>query len=359
LRKRILSSLLLFYIFLSSLLLATQANEWRVLAAEENESWHFIALGDARNWEENSTNIIRKSITEYIINTDENFEFILNTGDMVNSGGEQDDWDRYYEDIALAVDKNITFYYTVGNHDIYTYRLPDGSYGPQEYNFSTYMANVEMPGNERYYSFNYKNRIHFIIINTDEFWDSGAADEFAITAEQKQWIIDDLSSNTLNFTIASFHRPAYSVRSTSRVEDAAEIRKVLEPIFLEYDVDLTFSGHDHYYYRTARQGVVYITTGGAGAPLYIPNRGELAQEDDEYFAEYHYCNITVSKEKTTIETMVFDETFESVSLKDNFTLDSNGEIIIEPEETTNPLTILPVTILLVAGLYMRRKQRNN
>ena len=57
--------------------------------------------------------------------------------------------------------------------------------------------------------------------------------------------------------------------------------------------------------------------------------------------------------------MVFDETFESVSLKDNFTLDSNGEIIIEPEETTNPLTILPVTILLVAGLYMRRKQRNN
>ena len=332
----------------------TKTNEWITLAAEDDETWHFIALGDSRNWEENSTNIYRKAIIEYIVNTDDSFEFILNTGDMVNSGGEQDDWDRYYEDISLAVDKNITFYYTVGNHEIYTYQLPDGSYGPQELNFSTYMANVEMPGNERYYSFDY-NKIHFVIINTEEYWNSGA-DEFAITAEQEQWIIDDLSSNTQNFTIASFHRPAYSVRSTSRVNDAAGIREVLEPIFQEYDVDLTFSGHDHYYYRTARQGIVYITTGGAGAPLYSPDRGDLALEDDEYFDEYHYCNITVSKEGTLIETMVFDESFESVTLSDSFTLDSNGEILQEPKETFSSFVITPVTILLVVGIYMRRRK---
>ena len=66
LRRKFTSSLLLFYIVLSSLLLATQGNEWKILAAEDDESWHFIALGDSRNWEENSTNVNRKSILEYI-----------------------------------------------------------------------------------------------------------------------------------------------------------------------------------------------------------------------------------------------------------------------------------------------------
>ena len=337
-------------------MLATQSNDLKLLASEENDSWHFIALGDSRSWGENSTNIIRKSVIEYIVNSDENLEFILHSGDMVYNGGEQDDWDRYYEDISLAVDKGVQFYYAVGNHETYTYRLPDGSYGPQELNFSTYMENVEMPGNERYYSFDYKNKIHIIVINTEEFWDSSAADEFAITAEQKQWIIDDLSSNTMEFTIAMYHRPSYSVRSDSRVEDAAEVRKVLEPIFQEYDVDLSISGHDHYYYRTVRNEIVYLTTGGAGAPLYTPDRGDMAIEGDVYFAEYHYCNITVTSENTIIETMVFDETFESVTVQDSFTLDNNGEIITE--ETITPVSIIPLSILLVAGIYLRKKQKS-
>ncbi len=311
------------------------------------EPWNFIAMGDGRNWEENSTNPIRKSIIENVVTNNLKTEFILFTGDMVQSGGEQDDWDRYYEDIELASQNNITFYYAVGNHETYTYRLEDGSYGPQEWNFSTYMANVEMPGNERYYSFDH-NQIHFIVINTEEFW---GGDTLDLTTEQENWIIEDLSSNQdANLTIAMFHRPMYSVRSDSRAEDASGIRAVLNPIFIEYGVDIVFAGHDHYYLRTTRDGITHFTTGGAGAPLYTPSATNYAQEDDVYFSEYNYINVTVTDEEITFETLVFSEDFQDVVMEDTLTI----SLLLEETQQAS-FYLLSVLVVFVALVIVRRK----
>jgi len=311
------------------------------------DSWSFIAMGDGRNWEENSTNPIRKSIIENIVTNNPNMEFILYSGDMVQSGGEQDDWDKYFEDIELATQNNVTFYYAVGNHETYTYKLEDGSWGPQELNFSTYMANVEMPGNERYYSFDH-NQVHFIIINTEEFW---GGDSFDITTEQENWIINDLSSNQdTNFTIAMFHRPMYSVRSESRADDAFEIQTVLNPILIEYGVDVVFSGHDHYYLRTTRDGITQLTTGGAGAPLYTPSATNYAQEGDVYFAEYNYINVTVTNTEIIFETLVFSDDFQDVVMEDTFT------ISLIPEETQQTsLYLLHVLVVFAVLVVVRRK----
>ena len=251
------------------------------------DPWHFIALGDSRNWWPNETNPLRHAIFYDVFLSNPNFEFILHTGDMVNNGGEQRDWDLYYEDIALLVENNVTFYYAVGNHETYTYPFPNGTYGIPELNFSTYMANVEMPGNERYYSFDHKG-IHFIFINTDEFWThEGGAYELDITPEQKDWVINDLTNNEMNFTIAAFHRPCYSVRSESRYFQAKVIRGVLEPIFVEYGVDLVFSGHDHYYYRTKRKGIQHVVTGGAGDHLADTDCTGHTIVSDKYISKYN------------------------------------------------------------------------
>ncbi|MBA7553250.1 3',5'-cyclic adenosine monophosphate phosphodiesterase CpdA [subsurface metagenome] len=342
----------LFYLFLlSSLFTLTQNNSWIIDAADESfDQWYFIAMGDNRNWDPNSTNIYRRNITESVIQNNPNLEFILHSGDMVNNGGEQDDWDKYYEDIGLALQNNVQFYYAVGNHEMYTYPLPDGSYGPIEMDFATYLANVEMPGNERYYSINF-NQIHFIIINTDEYWEGS----LELTLEQEDWIVDDLKANSKDFTVAMFHRPCYSVRSEGRVNDAIEIRKVLEPILIEYGVDLVFSGHDHYYYRTIREGVTHIVTGGAGAPLYIPTETDQAEEEDKYFAEYHYCNITVTEDYIKVETLVFDNNLEHVTIEDTieFSLSSITEI------TTSPFIFCAfIWTLWLLNSIMKKKKNN-
>ncbi|UCE14217.1 MAG: metallophosphoesterase [Candidatus Heimdallarchaeota archaeon] len=343
-------------IIVSSWLVFSPGNNSIQISNESvSDMWHFIALGDSRQqfgyWDDelqhysqdNKTNPIRRAIINSIIEDNPNLEFIVHTGDMVCSGGEQDDWDRYFEDIENATKNNVTFYYAVGNHERYTYALGPGFWGPPDENFTTYLTNVELPGNERYYSFNYKDQIHFIIVNTEENWDHG----FDITSDQETWIINDLENNSLDFIVAVFHRPCYSVRDSGRVWDANQVRNVLEPIFLQYGVDLVFSGHDHYYYRTIRNGITYITTGGAGAELALNNDLSEWQEGDVFYSEYHYCNVTVTEAEgnltMTIDTLIFNETTKSTYLVDSCMVRPSTTITTTTEPTTTTTEVLTTT----------------
>jgi hypothetical protein len=270
---------------------------------------------------------------------------------MVNRGGEQADWDRYYEDINNATINNIDFYYAVGNHEYYTYNLPDGSYGPPDEDLSTYLANVDLPGNEKYYSFDFNNQIHFVFINSDEL-----SDENQIT-----WLINDLDTNTIDFVILVLHRPAYSVRDSSRVAAAQAIRVVIEPILIEYDIDVVFAGHDHYYYRTLRKGILHIVTGGGGAPLASNSDLSEWQEGDVFFSKYHYCNVSViqSVEDLTlkVEMLIFDEIEKTTTLGDSVEISNIEETTtITPtstkESTTTTSKSTPTVFLFaIIGIF--------
>jgi hypothetical protein len=170
-----------------------------------------------------------------------------------------------------------------------------------------------MPGNERFYSFDY-NDIHFIIINSNENMNG----QFDMTVEQKDWLINDLSTNELDFIVAAYHHPSYSIRDTNRVHVARSVRETLEPIFVDYGVDVVFNGHDHYYYRTLRNDIMYVTTGGAGANLYVDNDRQDWQEGDIYFSNYHYCLITVSDETLNVDVYSFNDIDKSTTLADTF-----------------------------------------
>jgi 3',5'-cyclic AMP phosphodiesterase CpdA len=244
-----------FTLFLSSIIVTGSNNIRENTKGITSSSWHFVALGDSRqqhgDWDydnnkyfhDNSSNPTRAALITSVVENNPNMEFIIHTGDLVNSGGEQDDWNRYYEDIENATKANVTIYNAIGNHELYTYALEPSQWGPADEDYSTYLENVELPGNERYYSFDFMNQIHFVFINTEEDWTG----EFSITTDQNDWLINDLTTNTLEFIVAVFHRPCYSVRDAGRVQDAKDVRLVLDPIFIEYGVDLVFSGHDHQY----------------------------------------------------------------------------------------------------------------
>ena len=345
--KRKLTNYAFLLLIALSITSLTQSGAFVIEAQTETfEPWHFIALGDSRNWYENESNPFREAVIDDVVENNPNMEFILHEGDMTLAGGEQNEWDIYYEDIDSAVQNDVQFYYAVGNHETYTYRLENGSYGPAQSNVSTYMANVEMLGNERYYSFNH-NQIHFIVINTEEFWDN---DDyfFDITTAQYDWIINDLANNDKPFTIALFHRPCYSIRSNYRVENAEAIASVLEPIFIEYGVNLAFSGHDHYYYRTTRNDITHVVTGGAGAPLYVPEKTGLAIEGDVYFAKYHYVNVSVTEDTIKLETLTYSgDNIDSPTIQDSFEINLNE---------TDKTVFFPIFIsVIVITLFRRRK----
>ena len=84
----------------------------------EGTKWNFVVLGDGRQqlgfWNsttnhyshDNTSNPIRRDLINNIVEENPNLEFIIHTGDIVASGAEQDDWDRYYEDIENVTKNN-------------------------------------------------------------------------------------------------------------------------------------------------------------------------------------------------------------------------------------------------------------
>ncbi|NHJ01417.1 MAG: hypothetical protein EAX86_04710 [Candidatus Heimdallarchaeota archaeon] len=328
--------------------------------------WQFIVLGDTRQaigyWVEeiqayntdNASCPIRAQMFNNIAANNPNMEFLIHTGDMVKSGGEQDDWDRYFEDIANFTAKNTSIYYAIGNHELYNYALGDGIYAPADEDFSVYEANVDLPGNERYYSFDYNDQVHVIVINTEEYWEGGDNGVFDITSEQLDWIKADLKSNTIDFVITVYHRPSYSILRVGRVTAAQEIRRVLEPLFVEYKVDLVFSGHDHYYYRTQRNGTTYIVTGGVNEDLAVDGDRSEWQEGDVYFSDYHYCNVTVNEYEgqvnLTIDTLIYDPETDTTSKADTITISSNNT----SSSSSTPLYQIPIFLGLV--LYCQHRK---
>ena len=63
--------------------------------------------------------------------------------------------------------------------------------------------------------------------------------------------------------IVYFHHPLYS--DGDRHGSNVELRVILEPLLVRYDVHVVFSGHEHIYERTTPQkGITYFIQGSSG-----------------------------------------------------------------------------------------------
>ncbi|MFK7975251.1 MAG: metallophosphoesterase, partial [Halioglobus sp.] len=79
-------------------------------------------------------------------------------------------------------------------------------------------------------------------------------------ATMRSWLIDDLSSNTSDWTVVIFHHPPYS-KGANHDSDTTDTRGDIDlpqllmreefvELFDEYGVDLVYSGHSHSYERS-------------------------------------------------------------------------------------------------------------
>ena len=109
-------------------------------------------------------------------------------------------------------------------------------------------------GTEQYYSFDYGN-VHVVSLDSQ----LSARDDDQ-RATMRGWLMDDLSSNTADWTIVIFHHPPYSKGSNhdsdtvvpQRPFDLPQklMREEFVPIFDDYGVDLVYGGHSHSYERS-------------------------------------------------------------------------------------------------------------
>jgi hypothetical protein len=220
---------------------------------------------------------------------DKTLDLLLLLGDNAYPAGTDDQWQGAFFDIYTDVIQSVATWPTIGNHemgvgapfDICVFRsLPACEAGPVMMNFGgisrssdpksydgdgngpdasglPYLNIFSLPsrgelggvpsGTEQYYAFNHSN-VH--IVSLDSQLSNRNKDQ---RAAMREWLIDDLSANMMDWTVVIFHHPPYSKGSnhdSDREQNEIDMRQTFAPVFEDHGVDVVYSGHAHSYERT-------------------------------------------------------------------------------------------------------------
>ncbi len=233
---------------------------------------------------------------------------IVSTGDLVNNGDSETDWDsQFFSSSYPALRRmtgNLPYQACMGNHEgtgaIFTKYFP--------YPFT----------GGRYWSFDY-GPAHFVVV--DQYTD------YTPGSDQLTWIADDLAATTQPWRFMVLHEPGWSAGGGH--PNNTSVQQYLQPLCVQYRVAIVFGGHNHYYARAEVDGVKHLTIGGGGAPLHVPvpsspNVVETAQS-------YHYCRLTIDGLHLGFTAVL------GAAVLDTFTIDY--PTAVEPERSPTPIVL--------------------
>ncbi len=217
---------------------------FRTAAAPGQSAFTFAVFGDTRTQHD-----VHRGVAARVLAVAP--DFALHTGDLVEAGSDPSQWEIFFE-IERELMARVPLFSTLGNH---------------EGDHANYFEAFYLPGNERWYWFDYGS-VRFVCLQVDGFA------EFGPGSQQYAWLEGVLADSARDWLVVYFHAPPY----TSAADTYEEVvRPALPPLFERYGVDLVFNGHKHNYERNEVRGVTYIVTGGGGAPLYAQQEREPTQ----------------------------------------------------------------------------------
>lgn len=227
-------------------------------APDEPRGFTFLAYGDNRSQPHIHTAIVERMLAE-------KGAFVLNTGDLTNTGVDYRQWQNEFFEPARPLMHYLPMWPSLGNH---------------EGNHISYFEYFSLPGNEAWYSFRYGNA-EFFALNTAYNVRAGST--------QYAWFKDAIAASTARWKVVFFHHPPFSC-TPARLPGFGPVRDHMVPLFEEHGVDLVLTGHDHLYAHGELNGVHYVITGGGGAWTY-----PAQVEPPNTFCEqvYHYSVIRV------------------------------------------------------------------
>lgn len=181
-------------------------------------------------------------------------DFYLFTGDMVDVGHDQSEWDAWF---AAA-------------EDVITSKVVVPAHGNHELLAVNYFAAFALPGNEQWFHHRYGDLVLVSLNDT-------VLDMAHRSVEQVDYL-DQVWEQAPDraYRVAMHHQAIYS--ANSRHGSNLLLREQWARSFDQHRPHLVAAGHNHTYERTVpiradaqvepEQGTVYLVSGGAGAPLY-------------------------------------------------------------------------------------------
>lgn len=217
----------------------------------------FAVAGDSRDGPQ-----VYRRVLEAV--SDDGSAFLVHTGDLVSKGTEPQ-WQEFQASMAGF---ELPFYPVPGNHDGLDGKL-DG-----------YLQHSGAPA--VHYAFDH-GPVHLTLADSHNG---------GISAGELAWLRDDLSATDQPVKMVFLHHPPFDPDGSDHI--MAYGNEQFMALMAEMGVDYVIAGHIHAYARAEHDGVVYLYTGGAGAPLY-------SQDHPQAF--HHYLRVTVQGTDATIEVV--------------------------------------------------------
>jgi calcineurin-like phosphoesterase family protein/K319-like protein/purple acid phosphatase-like protein len=244
----------------------------------------FLAYGDSRSTPSNHETVASRMRTR--IAADPALQsMVLHDGDFIASDTEADWTSQYFVSGATypnmrALQTDVPMIGARGNHEgtgaVYKKYFP-----------YPYAAGY-------YWSFDY-GPVHVTVVDNYTSFTSGSA--------QYNWLVNDLASTTKPWKVILTHEPGWGAGTHA---NNTTIQSVIHPLVKQYGVDLFINGHNHNYARALVEGKNYVTTGGGGASLYVPNASatNIVKVDQSY----HYTEIDINGSALTMTARRADGT---------------------------------------------------
>lgn len=250
------------------------------------QSFRFAAFGDTR-----TNHDVHRAVIEAVAG--ENIEFLAHTGDMVENGGVEAQWDTFFQ-IERPVLEKTPIVPAIGNHDM----------GARQY-FRHYFMLERWAKARRYFAHDWGNLRVVVIDGGIECRDGCEQNVFAARALE-----EGARRNML--MVMMLHWPPYS---SGKHGSNMNVQKPVSELARRYGVELVIAGHDHNYERTKPiDGVTYIVSGSAGAPIRPVNPQWFTAEAR---TEPHYVLIDVEQDRLVVRAVnLRGDVFDSAILRD-------------------------------------------
>jgi hypothetical protein len=210
-------------------------------ASSDPEPFSFIYFGDAQNdlkslW----SRVIREAYSDA-----PKARFIVHAGDLINRANRDEEWGEWFRGGGW-VNGMVPSIPSPGNHeyesDAKKTRRLSRHWRPQ---FTLPEHGPEGLAETVYY-LDYQG-VRIVSLNSNEGQE-----------RQVAWLEQVLGNNPNKWTILTFHHPIYS---TAKGRDNAGLRRLWQPVFDKFRVDLVLQGHDHAYGRSGLLTAENLPTG--------------------------------------------------------------------------------------------------
>lgn len=277
-----------------------------VTTADGGKNVTFLHMTDMQSQNERQYNRAWAKVLGTAFNMYPDADFIINTGDIVDHGDNNKQW-QYALDSGASNLMNTFMMPVSGNHEASGTNATANNF-----------VLPNMPKQDTttgvYYSFDYNN-VHVAVINTNDL-----NDDDTLTDEQVSWLEKDMLKSDAQWKFVALHKAIYSNGSHYDDDDVIALRAQLSELMPKLGVDMVFQGHDHVYMRTGSMisnqkvatdisylekdgniyktqvqpnGTSYVITGCAGVKTeihnnntdkYFPRAEKVLSFDDPMFA---------------------------------------------------------------------------